>query len=308
MNGMIYLAEPRGFCAGVRRALETVEKALEHFPRPIYVYHEIVHNDFVVSELKKRGVVFVEEVAAVPADSVLILSAHGASAKVEEDAAKGQLRLIDATCPLVKRIHAKAEQFYRDNADIYLIGHRGHPEVVGTMGRIENQATVIENAAEAAALPKTECPRKCVCLTQTTLSVEDTTEIISAMRKLIPQLETVEGICYATKNRQDAVRKLGEKCSDIIVIGSKNSSNSNRLRETAEKCGVNAILVNSAAELPSELLNSSSNIGITAGASAPEYLVDELVKTLKKHGRNFAGAIVAEKEHLNFRLPPFPEF
>lgn len=306
MSGNIYLAEPRGFCAGVRRALDTVEKALSHFPCPIYVYHEIVHNDFVVNELKKRGVVFVETVQTVPAGSVLILSAHGASAQVEKEAQERNLVLIDATCPLVKKIHAKAEEFHRDNADIYLIGHRGHPEIVGTMGRIYNRAKVVENSSEAAKLPKTNCPRRCVCLTQTTLSTDDTAEIISAMKKIIPQLETVEGICYATKNRQEAVKKLCENCADIIVIGSQNSSNSNRLRETAKKCGVNAILINSASELPKNILTSSSNIGITAGASAPEYLVEELVNLLEKHGRKFSGSIISAKEKLNFKLPQFP--
>ncbi len=306
MSGKIYLAEPRGFCAGVRRALDTVEQALTHYPRPIYVYHEIVHNDFIVNELKQRGVRFVESVKDVPPGNVLILSAHGAAARVEKTAAARNLQLIDATCPLVKKIHAKAEKLYHDNADIYLIGHRGHPEIVGTMGRIDNRAKVVENVSEAKALPRTDCPRRCVCLTQTTLSPDDTAEIIAAMRTIIPQLETVEGICYATRNRQEAVKELCKKCSDIIVIGSQNSSNSNRLRETAEKCGVKAILINSSAELPADILNAKSNIGITAGASAPEYLVSKLVELLKQHGRTFAGSVISAKEKLNFKLPEFP--
>ena len=306
MSGKIYLAEPRGFCAGVRRALDTVEQALTHFLRPIYVYHEIVHNDFIVKELKQRGVCFVESVEDVPPGSVLILSAHGAAERVEKAAAERNLKLIDATCPLVKKIHAKAEKLYHDKADIYLIGHRGHPEIVGTMGRIDNRAKVVENVSEAQALPRTDCPRRYVCLTQTTLSPDDTAEIIAAMKTVIPQLETVEGICYATRNRQEAVKELCKKCSDIIVIGSQNSSNSNRLREAAEKCGVNAILINSAAKLPTSFLKAVSNIGITAGASAPEYLVSELVEMLEKHGRTFAGSVVSAKEELHFKLPECP--
>ncbi len=307
MSGKIYLAEPRGFCAGVRRALDAVEQALIHFPPPIYVYHEIVHNDFIVKELKQRGVCFVESMENVPHGSVLILSAHGAAARIEKAAAERNLKLIDATCPLVKKIHAKAEKLHHDNADIYLIGHRGHPEIVGTMGRIDNRANVIENVSEAQLLPRTDCPHRCVCLTQTTLSPDDTAEIIAAMKTIIPQLETVEGICYATKNRQEAVKELCKRCSDIIVIGSQNSSNSNRLRETAEKCGVNAILINSAAELPADILNAKSNIGITAGASAPEYLVSELVEQLENNGRTFAGSVISAKEELNFKLPEFPD-
>lgn len=306
-SGKIYLAEPRGFCAGVRRALDTVEQALSSYATPIYVFHEIVHNDFVVNELKKRGVIFVENIASVPVGSILILSAHGASAEVEKEAAKRGLKLIDATCPLVKRIHTKAEKLHNSGVGIYLIGHRGHPEVTGTMGRIDNKGVVIENELEAAALARPENDRRHACLTQTTLSADDTADIVKALKQVIPQLETIESICYATKNRQEAVKKLGGVCDDIIVIGSAKSSNSNRLRETAEKAGTRAILINCANDLPEDIFNSSTNIGITAGASAPEYLVNELIALLEKHGREFAGSIVVDQEHLSFKLPPFPE-
>lgn len=306
-SGSIYLAEPRGFCAGVRRALDTVEKALSHYSSPIYVYHEIVHNDFVVNELKRRGVIFVEDIASVPSGSILILSAHGASAKVEKEASERDLKLIDATCPLVKRIHGKAEELHHCDTNIYLIGHRGHPEVTGTMGRIGNNGTIIENEKEATALTAPANNKRSVCLTQTTLSTDDTANIINSLKKVIPQLETIESICYATKNRQDAVKKLCEVCDDIIVIGSAKSSNSNRLRETAEKAATKAVLINSAKDLPDEILKSRSNIGITAGASAPEYLVNELIAVLETHGRKFAGSIVVEQEQLCFKLPAFPE-
>jgi 4-hydroxy-3-methylbut-2-enyl diphosphate reductase len=283
----VYLAEPRGFCAGVIRALQTVEDALEKYGSPLYVFHEIVHNDYIIAELKKKGVIFIEDLEDVPSGSHLVFSAHGVSKELEKAAEKRQLQVIDATCPLVKKNHQKAEKWEAEGKTIILIGHKKHPETIGTLGQLSKPAIIIEDSDDARTLSVTENKNKNFAyLTQTTLSLDDTEEIIKILKGKLPGLQDcgVGDICYATGERQKAVKKLAKKCDLILVIGSPKSSNSNRLREVAEKCGTRSLLINQVSELNLDSFDNLHAIGISAGASAPECLVEELLEKLKEKG------------------------
>jgi 4-hydroxy-3-methylbut-2-enyl diphosphate reductase len=279
----ILLATPRGFCAGVTRALQSVDQVLAEYPPPIYIYHDIVHNTFVINKLKKRGVIFVDSLNDVPDNQVLIFSAHGVSPSVEHEAAAKNLKIIDATCPLVKRIHTKVKNYLKQNKLIILIGHKKHPEIIGTFGQSNGKALVVESPEDIKELPDLLPAQSAVYLTQTTLSHEDIAPIIEALHQKYPGIEGNGDICYATTHRQQAVKELAKKCELIIVIGSKKSSNSNRLCETAEHCGVKAILIDSPADIDLNILPAFGNIGLTAGASAPECLIQDTIEFLKKH-------------------------
>jgi 4-hydroxy-3-methylbut-2-enyl diphosphate reductase len=279
----IILAKPRGFCAGVTRAIDIVEKSLEKFGPPIYVRHEIVHNKFVVESLKKKGVIFVDEVAEIPANSTVIFSAHGVSDKVEDDALKLGLDVVDATCPLVSKVHRKAKKYEEEGYEIILIGHEGHPEVEGTSGRVKKSVILVTDE-EAARNIQIDNPSKLAYVTQTTLSVDDTKKIVEILESRFPAIEkglATKDICYATQNRQDAVKALSKEVDLLLVIGSKNSSNSNRLRDLGEECGLPSYLINNAEDIDPSWLNNIKNIGITAGASAPEVLLLEVIKKIK---------------------------
>ena len=282
----ILLATPRGFCAGVTRALQSVDQVLEKYPPPVYIYHDIVHNTFVIEGLKKRGVIFVDSLDDVPDGQVIIFSAHGVSPAIEKEACSKKLKIIDATCPLVKKIHDKVKDYLKEEKLIILIGHKNHPEIVGTFGQSKGRALVVESLKDVEKLPGL-LPGQCAAyLTQTTLSHEDIAPIIEALGKKYPGLEGNGDICYATTHRQEAVRELAKKCELIIVIGSKKSSNSNRLCETAEHCGIKAILIDSPEDINIEDLPKTGNIGLTAGASAPECLIQDTIEFLKKnHGK-----------------------
>jgi 4-hydroxy-3-methylbut-2-enyl diphosphate reductase len=280
--GKILLASPRGFCAGVTRALESVEKVLSQFPPPIYVYHDIVHNTYVIKELKKRGVIFVDSLNDVPDGQVIIFSAHGVSPAIENEAGTKKLKIFDATCPLVKKIHTKVRNYLKKNKLIILIGHRGHPEIAGTFGQSNGKALIVETPEDVNSLPELLPGQSAAYLTQTTLSHDDIAPIIDALHIKYPDIEGNGDICYATTQRQKAVKELAENCELIIVIGSKKSSNSNRLCETAENCGVKAILIDSPEDINVNDLPLTGNIGITAGASAPETLIKKTVDFLKK--------------------------
>ncbi len=301
MGKTIYLAEPRGFCAGVRHALETVENALNKYGAPIYVYHEIVHNDFVVSGLRKKGVVFVENLSDIPTGALVIFSAHGVSKDIESEAEQLGLKHIDATCPLVKKIHRKAVSFNKEGCFVFLIGHRTHPEVTGTLGYLDGNAAVIESELDIknAQLPEADSGQTAY-LTQTTLSIDDTADIVAALKKKYPHIKGSGDICYATQNRQNAVTLLSEKCDAVFVIGSAKSSNSNRLKEVARKLGVPAHLINSASEIKDCMLDGIENIGISAGASAPECLVEELIEFLRKKGWDSTVELKCAGERVRF--------
>lgn len=301
MAKKIYLAYPRGFCAGVRRALDTVEEALKVYGSPVYVLHEIVHNDYIVNSLKQKGVIFVEELSAVPCGSPLIFSAHGVSRKTEKEAAKLGLKCIDATCPLVKKIHKKALALEKKGFSVFLIGHRTHPEIFATLGQLRNPAFVIEKASDIEKIKQDI--ENCAYLTQTTLSLDDTGEIIEALKNKYPAIEGGGDICYATQNRQNAVKMLAEKCDTVFIIGSPKSSNSNRLKETAEKLGIRSYLINNASEITPEMLNNSENTGISAGASAPECLVEELIEFLRSRGWTEAIDMIYSEENVKFSMP-----
>ncbi|MDD5698995.1 MAG: 4-hydroxy-3-methylbut-2-enyl diphosphate reductase [Victivallaceae bacterium] len=279
----IFLAVPRGFCAGVTRALECVERVLADYPPPVYIYHDIVHNTFVINKLKRRGAVCVDSLDAVPDGGVIVFSAHGVAPEVEREAAAKRLEIVDAGCPLVKKIHTKVRNYLKQNKLIILIGHRDHPEIIGTLGQSEGRALVVESVADIKRLPALLPGQQAVYLTQTTLSYEDIAPIIAALRQKYPGLEGSGDICYATTDRQQAVRELAKQCELIIVIGSKKSSNSNRLCETARHCGVKAVLIDSPDGLTSEDLPQNGNVGLTAGASAPEELIRQTVRFLEKH-------------------------
>ena len=279
----ILLASPRGFCAGVTRALQSVDQVLAEYPPPIYIYHDIVHNTFVIDGLKKRGVIFVDSLDDVPDGQVLVFSAHGVSSDVEDNAREKNLKVIDATCPLVKKIHTKVKNYLKQKKLIILIGHREHPEIVGTLGQSQGRALVVESIDDVKRLPALLPGQQAAYLTQTTLSYEDIAPIIEALQKKYPELKGNGDICYATTHRQQAVRELAEKCKLIIVIGSKKSSNSNRLCDTARHCGVKTILIDSPEDIKLEDLPQSGNIGLTAGASAPECLIKDTIEFLKKN-------------------------
>tara|TARA_Y100000991_G_scaffold12974_1_gene8901 strand:+ start:5828 stop:6766 length:939 start_codon:yes stop_codon:yes gene_type:complete len=308
MNKEIKLANPRGFCAGVDRAIDIVNKALDIYGAPVYVKHEVVHNKVVVNDLKKKGAIFVENIDEIPDNSLVIFSAHGVSSEVEETTKSRNLNYFDATCPLVTKVHMEVIKHANANRDIILIGHEGHPEVEGTMGRHVNSKNstiyLVQDEKDARNI-QIEDIRDIALVTQTTLSVDETISIIDILKSRFPNinLPKKDDICYATQNRQDAVKQLALESDYIIVVGSKNSSNSNRLKELAEKCGCKSTLIDEFADLDLEELSSYSNISITAGASAPESRVVEIAKSLEAH----VGAKIMEhgedKENIYFKLP-----
>jgi 4-hydroxy-3-methylbut-2-enyl diphosphate reductase len=302
----VRLANPRGFCAGVDRAIEVVEKALAVHGAPVYVLHEIVHNRHVVEDLSSRGVVFVDALEEVPKGSVTIFSAHGVSEKVVETAASRGLRVIDATCPLVTKVHLQAQSYHAKGNHLILIGHPGHPEVEGTRGRIDGPVTVLSTVEEVEALEIAD-GTPLAYVTQTTLSIDDTREVIDALVARFPRIQgpDLKDICYATQNRQNAVRRLTEDGIDVlIVIGSRNSSNSNRLAELGERKGVPSHLVDDASEIRAEWFDRQSRVGVTAGASAPETLVRKVIERLKELGATKVAEIPGELETVEFKLPP----
>jgi 4-hydroxy-3-methylbut-2-enyl diphosphate reductase len=310
MKTRVLLANPRGFCAGVDRAIDIVNQALKKFGPPIYVRHEVVHNKTVVQELKSKGVIFVDELSEVPQSSHVIFSAHGVSEKVEKEAAAFNLLSFDATCPLVTKVHSEVQRHVRAGRDIILIGHEGHPEVEGTLGRHNPEDSnsniyLVQDEEEARSLYVSQ-PENLAYVTQTTLSLDDTICIVEILYEQFPKIlkPKSDDICYATQNRQDAVKQLALESEFIIVIGSSNSSNSNRLKELAEKCGASSILIDGAEELDFEILSKYKSIGITAGASAPESIVQNVVKVISQKLNTVAEELGENKENIYFRLPP----
>lgn len=304
----IRLANPRGFCAGVDRAIAIVERALDQFGAPIYVRHEVVHNKHVVETLTQRGAVFVEEIDEIPAGSTCIFSAHGVSKAVEKAAEDKGLHVFDATCPLVTKVHMEVAKAAKESLDVILIGHEGHPEVEGTLGQMPSDASsralLIESPEDVDALTGID-PDRLQFVTQTTLSVDDTEEVISALRKRFPKINgpRKDDICYATQNRQDAVKALAKESELILVVGSKNSSNSNRLRELAERLGARAFLIDRADEVEKDWLRGIKKVGVTSGASAPEVLVQAVIHRLEEAGGQFQGEIKVAEETVEFSLP-----
>ncbi|WP_273285988.1 4-hydroxy-3-methylbut-2-enyl diphosphate reductase [Reinekea forsetii] len=304
----IKLANPRGFCAGVDRAIDIVNRALEVHGAPLYVRHEVVHNKFVVEDLKQRGAIFVDELDEVPDDNWVIFSAHGVSQAVRLEAAERGLRVYDATCPLVTKVHLEVTSFAAQGMECILIGHRGHPEVEGTMGQYQRQQGggiyLVENEQDVAEL-QVQNPALLAYVTQTTLSMDDTAQIIDALRAKFQHIQgpRKDDICYATQNRQDAVKTLSAECSVVIVVGSPNSSNSNRLRELAERMGCTAYLVDSVEQLDPTWFDGCERIGVTAGASAPEILVKQVVEGLQQLGANAAIELAGVKETITFSIP-----
>ena len=303
----ILLANPRGFCAGVDRAIEIVERAIQLFGAPIYVRHEVVHNRFVVDDLKQKGAIFVDELDQVPDDNYVIFSAHGVSRAVQREAAQRKLKVFDATCPLVTKVHMEVSRYSRKGIETILIGHRGHPEVEGTMGQYERSnggdIYLVESSADVHTL-KVRNPDQLRYVTQTTLSKDDTAIVIDSLHAVFPQIQgpKKEDICYATQNRQDAVKKLAERCDLILVVGSNNSSNSNRLREIAENKNIEGYLIDSDADINLEWLQNKTCIGVTAGASAPELLVNNVVSYLQANGAGKASSL-GFTEDVIFPLP-----
>jgi 4-hydroxy-3-methylbut-2-enyl diphosphate reductase len=299
----VVLANPRGFCAGVERAIEIVERALELHGAPIYVRHEIVHNTYVVEDLRAKGAVFVEELDEVPQGGIVIFSAHGVAKAVRTDAERRGLKVFDATCPLVTKVHVEVAKKLREGYELVMIGHRGHPEAEGTMGQAVQGMHLVETVADVAGLSTGS--DKLAYVTQTTLSVDDAAAIIAALKLRFPGIvgPKRDDICYATQNRQDAVKLMAPQCDVVIVVGSPNSSNSNRLREVSENMGVPAYLVDSAADLRPEWVAGKRRVGISAGASAPEVLVDELVRRLKALGAQSVRPLEGITESVVFTLP-----
>ena len=304
----IRLANPRGFCAGVDRAIDIVNRALEVFGPPIHVRHEVVHNRYVVEDLRQRGAVFVEELHEVPDDAIVIFSAHGVSKAVQEEAERRQLQVFDATCPLVTKVHMEVIRYAREGRESILIGHAGHPEVEGTMGQYDKSyggdIYLVEDEADVASLTVRD-ESKLAFVTQTTLSVDDTAKVIDALRQRFPAIfgPKREDICYATTNRQDAVRQLALECGLVLVVGSVNSSNSNRLRELAERCGADAYLIDEPSQIDADWLKGKTTVGVTAGASAPEDLVQQVIATLKSLGGKDAEEIPGREENIRFSMP-----
>ncbi|WP_456372115.1 4-hydroxy-3-methylbut-2-enyl diphosphate reductase [Thiolapillus sp.] len=304
----ILLANPRGFCAGVDRAIEIVEHALDAFGAPIYVRHEVVHNRFVVENLKQRGALFVDELAEVPDGSTVIFSAHGVSQKVKHEADQRDLQVFDATCPLVTKVHLQVARHCRNGFEVILIGHKGHPEVEGTMGQYhcpEAAGIHLVETAEDVQHLNVQNPEKLAFVTQTTLSMDDTARIIEALRQRFPRIQgpKKDDICYATQSRQDAVKRLANECDLVLVVGSPNSSNSNRLKEIAEKLGKPAYLVDGPADLRRKWLQGNHLIGLTAGASAPEVLVKQVLDQLQEWGAGEASEDDGVREEVTFPLP-----
>jgi 4-hydroxy-3-methylbut-2-enyl diphosphate reductase len=308
MKMQIKLANPRGFCAGVDRAIEIVNRALEVFGPPIYVRHEVVHNKFVVDDLRNRGAVFVEELHQVPDDGVVIFSAHGVSKAVQEEAGRRGLRVFDATCPLVTKVHMEVSRYAKTGTEAILIGHEGHPEVEGTMGQYDTRQGgaiyLVEDEADVAALGVRNAD-KLAFVTQTTLSVDDTARVIDALRARFPAIQgpRKDDICYATQNRQDAVKQLASDAQVVLVVGSPNSSNSNRLRELAERMGARAYLIDNAGQIERAWLEGVAVVGLTAGASAPEVLIQDVIARLREWGGEVPQELEGRPEHIVFSMP-----
>jgi 4-hydroxy-3-methylbut-2-enyl diphosphate reductase len=304
MDNEILLAQPRGFCAGVDRAIEIVERALQQFGAPIYVRHEIVHNAYVVEDLRSKGAIFIEELDDVPSGNTLVFSAHGVSKAVRAEAEARGLKIFDATCPLVTKVHVEVAKMRRQDCEIVMIGHDGHPEVEGTMGQAEEGMHLVETVADVDAL-RVANPDKLAYVSQTTLSVDDTADIIAALKRRFPHIvEPKKGdICYATTNRQDAVKFMAPQVDVVIVVGSPNSSNSNRLREVAEKKGTPAYMIDNASQIDPQWLAGRLRIGVTAGASAPEVLVQAVIDRLKELGARSVRTLEGVEEHVTFPLP-----
>ena len=304
----IKLANPRGFCAGVDRAIEIVNRALEVFGPPIYVRHEVVHNKFVVEDLRNRGAIFVDELDEIPDDVIVIFSAHGVSKAVRDDADARGLKVFDATCPLVTKVHMEVVRYSRDGRECILIGHAGHPEVEGTMGQYDDSnggaIYLVENENDVAQLQVVD-PSRLAFVTQTTLSMDDTARVIDALRERFPAIDgpRKDDICYATQNRQDAVKKLASECDLVLVVGSPNSSNSNRLRELSDRMGTPAYLIDGANEIRPEWLENVRNIGVTAGASAPDVLVQQVIQHLRDSGAEGVEELAGRAENIVFSMP-----
>ncbi len=301
----IILANPRGFCAGVDRAISIVERALEEFGAPIYVRHEVVHNKFVVDNLRDKGAIFIEELSEVPAGATLVYSAHGVSKAVQEEAAARGFRVFDATCPLVTKVHKEVERLDEQDYQIIMIGHKGHVEVEGTMGQLAPGQMLLVEVVEDVAKLEVKNPDKLAYVSQTTLSVDETKDIIEALNARFPNIRNPhkEDICYATTNRQKAVKELAEECDLVIVVGSPNSSNSNRLREVAALLGVDAYMVDNASYLKKEWFDGKNKVGVTAGASAPEVLVKEVLQTIQSWGHDTIREGEGAEESIVFVLP-----
>ena len=308
MSFAIQLANPRGFCAGVDRAIDIVNRCLDLFEAPIYVRHEVVHNKFVVESLKARGAVFVDELDQVPDDNIVIFSAHGVSKAVRDEATRRGLKVFDATCPLVTKVHLEVLRYSRDGMECVLIGHDGHPEVEGTMGQYDNRSGgaiyLVESPDDVASL-KVKNPEKLAFVTQTTLSMDDTSVVIDALRQHFPNITgpKKDDICYATQNRQDAVKTLAAESKLVLVVGSVNSSNSNRLRELAERMGATAHLIDNADEIDASWLVNVESVGVTAGASAPEVLVNQVIERLVKEGGKAPQELKGQEENVSFSMP-----
>jgi 4-hydroxy-3-methylbut-2-enyl diphosphate reductase len=300
----ILLAEPRGFCAGVVRAIEIVERSLALHGAPVYVRHEIVHNRHVVEDLRAKGAVFVNELDEVPEGALTIFSAHGVARVVEKLASDRGLDVLDATCPLVTKVHVEGRRYAKDGRAVILIGHDGHPEVEGTLGQIDGEVHLVADVADVAALP-IPADRSVAYVTQTTLSVDDTREVIEAIKARFADVigPGTRDICYATQNRQTAVRDLAKVCDVVLVVGAANSSNSNRLREIAQECGARAYLIADAGALTNAMVQGAKNVGLTAGASAPEWLVEEVIAALRALGAEDVAPLPGITEDVSFRLP-----
>ncbi len=300
----VILAQPRGFCAGVDRAIEIVQRALQQFGAPIYVRHEIVHNKTVVDDLKSKGAIFIDKLDEVPVGATLVFSAHGVSKAVRDEAARRGFQVFDATCPLVTKVHVEVIKMQSQNLEVIMIGHKGHPEVEGTMGQVENRIYLVETVADVWAL-QVQNPKKLAYVTQTTLSVDDASEVMAALKQRFPAIVEPKkaDICYATQNRQDAVKVMAPQVDLVLVVGSQSSSNSNRLREVAEKLGVPAMLIDNADALQDSWIQGRQRVGITAGASAPEHLVQAVVQRLKALGAVSVRTLPGVQEHVAFPLP-----
>ncbi len=300
----VILAEPRGFCAGVDRAIEIVERALQKFGAPIYVRHEIVHNTYVVNDLKAKGAIFIEDLDDVPPGATLVFSAHGVSRAVHEEAQARGFQIFDATCPLVTKVHVEVAKLHREGYEFIMIGHKGHPEVEGTMGQLDSGIHLVESVADVAQVKPAQT-QKLAVVTQTTLSVDDAAEISAAVKERFPQVREPkhQDICYATQNRQDAVKMLSPQVDVVIVVGSPTSSNSNRLREVARKLGTDSYMVDNADELQAQWLEGRQRVGLTAGASAPEILVRQVIDRIKELGAVSVRRLAGIEETTKFPLP-----
>ena len=304
MTSEVLLAEPRGFCAGVDRAIDIVEHALTKFGRPIYVRHEIVHNTYVVDDLKKKGAIFIEELADVPPGATLIFSAHGVSRAIQEEAERRGFRIFDATCPLVSKVHVELAKLHKEGYEFIMIGHKGHPEVEGTMGQLDSGIHLVEDVEDVAKVQPAQTDLLAV-VTQTTLSVDDAAEIVAAVKARFPQVREPkqQDICYATQNRQDAVKLMTPLVDVVIVVGSPTSSNSNRLRELADRLGTPAYMVDSAADLQEAWFDGTQKVGLTAGASATDVLVQEVIARLRAMGAVSVRTLDGIQETIKFPLP-----